>query len=272
MVGVSDFGHEAVIDPTAMRLAWFRHWLQGDEDPGWAPVRIFVMGANVWRDEQDWPLERTSWTPWYLGGGGALGPEQPVDDTSDSHGPDSFVYDPRDPAPSSGGRVFGSWDVAGPADQALLDDRHDVLAYTSPPLDAPMEITGPVRVELWASTDAPDTDFTAVLAVVTSDGRALNLCEGAVRARHSGLGVPLSTGAVNHFSIDLVATSVVVPQGDRLRLYVSSSSFPEWEPNPNTGNPIGTDRPEDLRPAHQHIHHGALHPSHVVLPVIPAGH
>jgi putative CocE/NonD family hydrolase len=277
MVGVSDFGEEAVIDPTAMRLAWFRHWLQGGEDPGWAPVRIFVMGANVWRDEQDWPLERTSWTRWYLGSGGALGPEQPVSGSSHSYGPDpdvpdSFLYDPRDPAPSSGGRVFGSWDFAGPADQALLDERHDVLAYTSPPLGAPMEITGPVRVELWASTDAPDTDFTAVLAVVTADGRALNLCEGAVRARHSGLGVPLSPGAVYHFSIDLVATSVVVPEGDKLRLYVSSSSFPEWEPNPNTGNPIGTDRPEDLRPAHQRIHHGALHPSHVVLPVIPAGH
>jgi putative CocE/NonD family hydrolase len=165
--------------------------------------------------------------------------------------------------------VFGSWDLAGPADQSPLEGRDDVPAYTSSPLEAAMEITGPVRVELWASTDAPDTDFTAVLGVVAPDGRALNLCEGAVRARHSGLGVPLSPGAVNHFTIDLVATSVVIPEGHRLRLYVSSSGFPEWEPNPNTGNPIGTDRLEDLRPAHQAIYHDALHPSHVVLPVIP---
>ena len=146
-----------------------------------------------------------------------------------------------------------------------------MLVYTSAPLTEPMEITGPVKVELWAATDAPDTDFTAILIVVHPDGTALNLCEGVARARHSGLPTPLVPGAAYPLVIDLVATSTVLGAGHRLALHVSSSSFPEWEPNPNTGAPIGTDAAADLRVAHQTVFHDARHPSRLVLPVIPAG-
>ena len=201
VVGSVDFGPAAVLDLTALRRDWFGAWLQDGAAPAWAPVRLFVMGENAWRDEQEWPLARTG--------------------------------------------------------------------YTSAPLPEPMELTGPVRAQLWASTDAADTDFAAVLIDVHPDGTALNVCEGIVRARHAGLPVPLAAGAVYQFTVDLVATSIVVPAGHRLRVQVCSSSFPEWEPNPGTGRPLGTDADADLRPARQVIYHDARHPSQVVLPVIP---
>lgn len=266
VVGDVDFGPEATLDTTEMRLAWFRHFLQDGADPGWAAVRIFVMGQNIWRDEQEWPLARTRYTPWYLGEGGRLGPEPPAGEEPS----DAFTYDPRDPAPTLGGRLLGSGEVAGPVDQRGLGSRADVLSFRSEPLAAPMEVTGPLWVDLWAATDAPDTDFTAVLVDEHPDGRRWNLCEGAVRARHSGTPTPLVAGAVYRFTIDLVATSVLLPAGHRLLLHVSSSSFPEWEPNPNTGRPVGVDADADLRPARQQIFHDARHPSHLVLPVIPS--
>ncbi len=265
VVGDVDFGPEAVLDTTRMRLAWFRRWLQDGPDLEEPPVRLFVMGANRWRDEQEWPLARTEYTPWYLAAGGRL--ERAHPEVSDAA--DSFVYDPHHPAPTCGGRLLGSGEIAGPVDQSPLNERTDVLSYTSDPLSAPMEMTGPVQAELWASTDAPDTDFTAVLADVHPDGAAWNLCEGAARARHSGAAMPLVADAVYPFTVDLIATSVVLPAAHRLRLYVSSSSFPEWEPNPNTGRPVGVDTDADLRPARQHVWHDARHPSRVILPVIP---
>lgn len=270
VVGDIDFGPDAVLNTTELRLAWFRRWLAEGEDPGWAPVRIFVMGANTWRDEQEWPLARTRYTPWYLRASGRLVPER-LDKERPADNPDAFTYDPRDPAPTLGGRMLGNGVIPGPFDQRTAGERPDVLVYTSEPLAEPTEVTGPVRVELWAATDAPDTDFTAVLINVHPDGTAYNLCEGAVRARHSGIPGPLVPGAVYRFTIDLAATSVVLPAGHRLRLHVSSSCFPEWEPNPNTGHPIGVDTYADLRVAHQQIFHDPLHPSHVVLPIIPTG-
>lgn len=265
VVGDVDFGPDAVLDTTELRLAWFDRWLRDGDDPGWAPVRIFVMGENVWRDEAEWPLARTRYTSWHLGAGGSLGPEPPADDEV----PDPFTFDPADPAPTVGGRLLGSGEVAGPLDQRAVGRRDDVLVYTSAPLEEPMELTGPVRVELWASTDASDTDYTACLIEVDPDGTALNLCEGAVRARHSGLVMPLLPGAVYRYTIDLVATSVLVAAGHRLRLHVSSASFPEWEPNPGTGRRLGADGPDDLVVAHQLVYHDAARPSRVVLPVIP---
>jgi uncharacterized protein len=265
VVGDVDFGSDGVLDTTALRSAWFRYWLLGDDEPDWSPVRIFVMGANAWRNEREWPLARTIYTPWYLGAGGRLHIERP----GEGETPDTFTYDPDDPVPTAGGRLLGTGEVAGPIEQSHLAERPDVLAYTSEPLGQTIELTGPVRAELWTATDGSDTDFTAVLLDVHPDGRAWNLCEGAVRARHSGVTMPLEKDAVYRFSVDLVATSVVVPAGHRLRLHVSSSSFPEWEPNPNTGRPIGTDTADDLRPAHQSVFHDVRHPSHILLPVIP---
>jgi putative CocE/NonD family hydrolase len=158
--------------------------------------------------------------------------------------------------------------VAGPFDQRQLASRADVLVYTSEPLGSSLEITGPVTATLWVSSDVPDTDFTAVLMHVHPDGSAWNLCEGAVRVRHAGVGT-LMAGAVYQLTLDLVATSAVLAAGHRLRLHVSSSSFPEWEPNPNTGQRMGLATEADLRLAHQTVYHDAYHPSHVVLPVIP---
>jgi putative CocE/NonD family hydrolase len=265
VVGSVDFGPAAVLDLTALRRDWFGAWLQDGAAPAWAPVRLFVMGENAWRDEQEWPLARTGYTSWFLQPDGGLGPDVPAA----GEAPDTFVHDPADPVPTIGGRLLGIGEFAGPYDQGPAGQRADVLSYTSAPLPEPMELTGPVRAQLWASTDAADTDFAAVLIDVHPDGTALNVCEGIVRARHAGLPVPLAAGAVYQFTVDLVATSIVVPAGHRLRVQVCSSSFPEWEPNPGTGRPLGTDADADLRPARQVIYHDARHPSQVVLPVIP---
>ena len=264
VVGSIDFGPEAVLDTAALRKEWFGTWLQDGPDAGLAPVRLFVMGDNVWRDEQEWPLARTQFTPWYLGEGGSLSPDAPAREA-----PDEYVHDPADPVPTIGGRLLGTGEFAGPFDQREVAERADVLSYTSAPLAEPVEITGPVKALVWASTDAADTDFAAVLIDVHPDGTAINLCEGIVRARHAGLPEPLAAGSVYQYVIDLIATSVVLPAGHRLRVHISSSCFPEWEPNPGTGRPLGTDTDADLRTAHQAVYHDARHPSQVILPVIP---
>jgi putative CocE/NonD family hydrolase len=264
VVGSIDFGPDAVLDTTALRRDWFGTWLQDGPDAGLAPVRLFVMGDNVWRDEQEWPLARTQYTPWYLKAGGGFAPDGPAGDA-----PDEYTHDPADPVPTIGGRLLGIGEFAGPFDQRELDQRADVLSYTSARLIEPLEITGPVKALIWASTDTADTDFAAVLIDVHPDGTAINLCEGIVRARHAGLPEPLVAGSVYQYVIDLIATSVVLPTGHRLQVHISSSCFPEWEPNPGTGRPLGTDRDADLRQARQAVYHDPQHPSQVILPVIP---
>ena len=263
--GEVDYGPGAVLDQNRQRIDWFNRWLNEGVAPDLAPVRLFVMGENVWRDEQEWPLARTVYTPWHLGAGGRLSPAAPGEHET----PDRFTYDPNDPAPTFGGKLLGSGEVAGPFDQRANETRADVLVYTSATLEAPMEITGPVNLELWVATDVPDTDFTAILIDVHPDGRALNICEGAVRARHTQTPTPLVAGATYPFTVDLVATSIVLPAGHRLRLHVSSSSFPEWEPNPNTGAPVGQSSASDARIAHQTVFHDRARPSRLILPVIP---
>jgi putative CocE/NonD family hydrolase len=267
IVGQADFGPAARLDVTALRTEWFGHWLQGKpapllDDP---PIRLFVMGQNIWRDEWEWPLARTRFEPWHLGAGGRLGPALPAADEE----PDRFVYDPRDPVPTRGGRTLGvTGAAAGVFDQRDLEQRPDVLVYRSEPLREPLELTGPVVMDLWASTDAPDTDFTAKLVECRADGSVLNLCDGIVRAR-AAVPTPLAPGAAYRFTVDLVATSVLIAPGSRLGVHVSSSSFPMFEPNPNTGNPVGTDGHDDLRPARQAVYHDRMHPSRIVLPVVP---
>jgi hypothetical protein len=266
VVGDVDFGSEAAVDITDVRARWFRQQLLGEPQPERCPVRIFVMGKNVWRDEHEWPLARTQYRHWYLHGNGRLSETPP----STADGADHYVHDPRDPVPTNGGRLLGgAGEQPGPLDQRAIGERADVLVYQSEPLAAELELTGPVTVDLWASTDVPDTDFVAVLVDVHPDGRALNLCEGAVRARHVLSTPPLVPGAVYHFGIDLAATSVLLAPGHRIGLYISSSSFPAIEPNPGTGNPLGTDTDANLRAARQTIHRNSVHPSRVVLPIIP---
>lgn len=266
VVGDVDFGPAAAIDITGTRAAWFRSRMQSESVAEFAPVRIFVMGENTWRDEQEWPLARTRFTPTYLHAGGVLNTEAP----NVEFGMDEFVYDPRDAVPTRGGRLLGSaGEVPGPINQEGLADRSDVLSYVSEQLTENLEITGPVKVELWAATDVPDTDFTAMLLVVHPDGREINLCEGAVRARHVIPVAPLQQGAIYHYTIDLGATSVVLFPGQRLAVRISSSSFPQWEPNPNTGNPIGIDTEDDVRIARQQIYCDLRGPSRIILPIIP---
>jgi uncharacterized protein len=249
--------------PETPVMRFFAHHLKGElpdygDEP---PVRIYVMGENVWRDEREWPLARTQWTSWYLrgvDGERALSTEPPADEP-----PDTYLYDPADPVP--GPMAIGpTYD--DPIDLAAVATRPDVLVYTTEPLAEDTEITGPVTVELWASSSAPSTDFTAKLVEVFSDGSAIHLCQGIVRTS-VGVAEPPVPGAAYRHEIDLCATSVLVKAGHRLRLDVSSSEYPTYELNPNTGRRITED--DEVVTATQHVLHDALHPSRLVLPIIP---
>ncbi len=233
------------------------------------PIKLFVMGANVWRDEQEWPLARASDTPYYLRAGGGLSPEPPGGEA-----PDRYDYDPADPVPTRGGALLLPPEYpAGPFDQRAVEARPDVLVYTTPPLERDTEVTGPITVRLWAVSSAPDTDFVARLTDVYPDGRSINLTDGIVRARyrHFAAGEPpslIEPGRPYEYAIDLWATSNVFRAGHRIGLQVTSSCFPRWDRNPNTGGPFGADH--ELRVAHQEILHDGEHPSHVVLPLVTA--
>jgi putative CocE/NonD family hydrolase len=267
------YGPDDAIDFTERQLRFFDAHLRGraDGEDGEAPVRIFVMGANRWRDEDDWPLARARTTPWYLRTGGGLAQEPPGDEV-----PDAYVFDPRDPAPTIGGatslparRLKSN---AGPLDQRALEERADVLVYTTEPLERPTEITGPLTAVLHVATDAADTDFVVKLTEVWPDGRSILLAEGVLRCRYRNgfeRQDPVEPGAVYALNVDLVATSNVFAAGNRIRVLVTSSSFPRFDPNPNTGNDPSADSDADLRPARQTIFHDRARASHVLLPVVP---
>jgi len=256
-------------------VRWFDHWLKGidtgllDEPP----VRIFVMGANTWRNEWEWPLARTRYVPYYfhsggransLEGDGGLSPEPPVEEP-----PDTFAYDPSDPVPTLGGRVLAGVTRPGAFDQRSVEARPDVLCYTTPPLARDLEVSGPLVVALYAASSAANTDWTAKLVDVRPDGYAQNVQEGIQRATHRIPGAPPSPirpGEVYEYAIDCWATSNLFRAGHRIRVEISSSSFPHWDRNPNTGAPFGTD--DRLAVAQQTVFHDAARPSHILLPVI----
>jgi len=276
--GDRDFGLVSLLDTKAIELAWFDRWLKGVDNGAEArsPVTIFVMGSNVWRDEQEWPLARTEWTPFYLHSGGAantlhgngrLGTEEPT-----SEPPDTYRYDPANPTPTMGGCNCCNPEVVpwGVFDQRPVEMRGDVLVYTTAPLERDTEVTGPVEVRLFAASDGPDTDFTAKLIDVAPDGTAWNLCDGIVRGRYrNGRGPAslLTPGEITEFTIDCWVTSNVFKAGHAIRVEISSSNFPRFDRNLNTGRPIGDDA--EGRVATNTIYHDAAHPSHVLLPVIP---
>jgi putative CocE/NonD family hydrolase len=278
--GDREFGSQSKLDTLAIELAWFDHWLKGvdngiDREP---PVRIFVMGADVWREEAEWPLARTEWTPWYLSsdgnaqtlvGDGTLSPEPPAAGTP----PDTYRYDPENPVPTRGGCNCCNPEIVpwGVFDQREIEFRPDVLCFTSTPLEQDLEITGPVKAVIHASTDGPDTDFTAKLCDVYPDGRSWNLCDGIVRGRHrNGRGPAefLMPGHIYEFEIDLWVTSNVFKAGHRIRLEISSSNFPRFSRNLNTDEPVPS--ATTIRVATNTVYHDADHPSHILLPVIPA--
>lgn len=273
--GDIDFGSEAKIELHAIQLRWFDHFLKGAEptmldEP---PVRLFVMGENRWRDEWEWPLKRTAYTKMYLRGGGQantlsgdgmLSPEPPASD--EPH--DSYVYDPQNPVPTRGGTLLGG--APGVYDQREIEQRPDVLVYTGEPLASDLEVTGPVAMKLHAASSAPDTDFMAKLVDVRPDGYAHNIVEGVVRARFRdslSSPSPISPGEIYEYTIDMWSTSHLFRRGHRLRVEITSSNFPRYDRNPNTGNDFGTDT--ELKVARQSIFHSPGTSSHIVLPVIP---
>jgi len=184
---------------------------------------------------------------------------------------DRYEYDPANPVPSTGGNnCCGAPTRSGPRDQRPIESRPDVLGYTSEPLTQEMEVTGPVKVVLHASSDAPDTDFVAKLIDVFPDGRAINMCEGILRARYregAAQAKPLEPSKIYELTIDLVGTSNVFLPGHRIRVDITSSHFPQFDRNPNTGEPFGLS--SNTRVARQTVHHSRTHASHIVLPVIP---
>ena len=272
--GDIDFGPEARIELHQYLVSRFDYWLKDIEtgvmdEP---PVRLFVMGENRWRGEQEWPLARTHYTRYYLhsdvpantrSGGGTLSTSPPRDEP-----PDSYTYDPKDPVATYGGNTLII--PQGVADQRPVEDRQDVLVYTSEALERELEVTGPIKVHLFASSSAVDTDFTAKLVDVRSDGFAHNLQDGIIRARYrTSRSEPslIEPGRVYPFVIDLWATNHLFKTGHRVRVEISSSNFPRFDRNQNTGAPLGRD--DRLEVASQTVYHNEEYPSHVVLPIIP---
>jgi len=272
-----DFGEAAQIDLRNVYLRWNDYWLKGI-DNGVAsepPIKLFVMGENYWRYEQEWPLARTRFTKYYLQSGGRA---NTLDgngtlETSPPRGAasDAFTYDPASPVPTLGGNTCCSAVPFGPWDQRKAEARDDVLVYTTPPLTEAVEVTGPLTMTLHAATTARDTDWTAKLVDVHPNGYAQNIQDGIVRARYRNAigraGTLLEPGRVYEYAIDMWATSNVFLAGHRIRVEISSSNFPRFDRNLNTGeDPSAAVRMEK---AQQTVYHSAQYPSHIVLPIIP---
>ncbi len=277
-VGDIDFGSHSMYDLDLLEYRWWEQWLRGvdtgilDE----APLRLFIMGTNVWRDEQEWPLARTAWQQWYLHsngsantlrGDGALAPNAPGDEPTDH-----FVYDPHYPVQTNGGNICCAPHITpwGPYDQRGVEMRSDVLCYTSDPLQEDLEVTGPITLVLYATTDGCDTDWTAKLVDVAPSGYAKNLCDGIVRARYrESMTEPtlLEPNQVYRYEINVGVTANVFRKGHCIRIEVSSSNFPRFDRNLNTREMWGTN--SEMRVARQTVYHDRDQASHLLLPVIP---
>jgi putative CocE/NonD family hydrolase len=262
------------------QLRWFDYWLKGiengvmDEDA----VKLYVMDGedSYWRTEKEWPLERTQYTKFYLQEGksesinslndGVLSTEEPKKNEE----PDQYTYDPSNPTPTVGGNLSGTTPGSkrGPLDQQHIEE--GVLTYTTEVLEEDTEVTGPIEVNLWASSSAKDTDFAVKLTEVHPDGRSIIIQDSIIRARYRESREQetlLEPGEIYEFTINLGTTSNVFNKGHRIRVDVSSSNHPRFDNNPNTGNKWGTD--SEIIIAENTIYHDREHPSHIVLPIIP---
>jgi putative CocE/NonD family hydrolase len=273
-----DFSPRATLDFGSVQIRWFDYWLKGidngvEQDK---PVRIFVMGEDRWREEDDWPLPDTRYLPYYLrsgghansaAGDGLLSTEPPGDGAEDV-----YLYDPRNPVPTVGGpTLMADLTNTGPRDQHAVESRDDVLCYTTEPLEEPVEVTGPIELVVYISSSARDTDFTGKLVDVYPDGRAEILSDGILRSRYResfSLPVLMEPGNIYELHIDLMATSNVFKEGHRIRLDISSSNFPRFDRNTNTGGTIATESEKDFVQAVNRVYHDSTYPSHLVLPII----
>ena len=269
-VGELDFGPDAALDLDSIQRQWFNFWLK-NMDTGieeWPPVRIFIMGSNEWRSEYEWPLKRTVYTPWYFhsdgeanssDGNGSLTMTAPESGEPE----DTFIYNPKNPVPTSGGNNLVAAPI-GPFDQQKLEKRDDILVYTSGILDKDVEVTGPVKAILFVSSSAPATDFTAKLLDVHPDGKAINLCDGIQSIQFTESDTPESPTRVE---IDLWVTSNRFLKDHRIRVEISSSNFPRFARNLNTNAPFG--QGTEMKTASQKVFHSPRSASHIILPIIP---
>ena len=278
MAGEADFGPPARSNEEDQMLRWFDYMLKGLAN-GVAeekPVRIFVMGENVWREEDDWPLARACETRFHLhsnGGANSLRGDGVLSEAPPgAEPPDTFAYDPADPVPTRGGGNCCDHDHLAPGvyDQRPAELRQDVLVYSTVPLAEDTEVTGPVHAELFVSSSVVDTDFTAKLVDVFPDGFARNVADGILRLRYraSRLRAELMRpGQIYRISVDLWATANVFLKGHRIRLEISSSNFPRYDRNLNTGEDIGS--ATRAVPANQTVYHDQDRPSALILPIVP---
>ena len=259
-------------------VKWFDHWLKdaGNGVTSMPKLRLYIMGRNQWRAEQEWPLARTKFTRYYFHsdgkansrtGTGSLSTTAPAEEP-----PDGYTFDPADPVPSLGGPVCctGNSEAEGSYDQSKIEMRPDVLVFTTPALKEGVEVTGPLKAVLYVSSSAKDTDFTAKLVDVYPDGKAFNVQEGIARARYRegyAKKVWMSPDGVYEVTLDLEATANYFGPGHRIRVEVSSSNFPRFERNLNTGG-NNFDETKWVK-ANNRIHHSTTHPSYVLLPIIP---
>lgn len=267
-VGDQDFGKDSLIAMEGLLLEWFDYWMKDGPEPSGAPIKLFVMGENVWREESEWPLARTEYGKLYLHDDNQLSSEVPASKDGKS-GSLKYRYDPKDPVPTLGGNIMEP-KLRGPFDQSPLDERKDVLRFVTEPVDKPTEVTGPVTAELYAASSATDTDFMAKLIVVKPDGTAFNLVDGVIRARYRESFEEeklIEPGEVYKYSIDMWATSYLLEPGDRLRVDITSSNFPRLARNLNTGAEFA--KTSKMKVARQTIYMSEEYPSHIVLPFIP---
>lgn len=278
-VGEIDFGPQAIAGENELMFRWYDSLLKGltngvDQEK---PVKIFVLGKNVWREEDEWPLVRAKSTRCYLqssgnaisvSGEGSLTPQTPTVKGSS----DIFTYDPANPVPTHGGPLCCDRErmAAGPMDQRSVEERNDVLVYTTPAFQKDFEVTGPVSLELYVSSSAEDTDFTAKLVDVWPNGYAQNLTEGILRMRYRNTqekAEMMKLGAVYPIMIDMAGTSNVFLAGHKLRLEVSSSNFPRFDRNLNTGEEQASS--SRMVKATNTVWHDQTHSSALILPVVP---
>jgi uncharacterized protein len=258
--GEVDFGPAAIFDLHAQRLRWYDYWLKGAANGAMdgPPVRAFLMGANRWLELESWPPGGATYRPLFFHQATGLSFEPP----DGAEPPDSFSYDPQQPVPS-----LILYPQLGPTDHRPIEDR--VLTYTSNVLESDLAVAGPVTAILHAASSAPDTDWVVRLCDVWPDGRSLSVCDGILRARYRESMVqptPLTPDQVYQFNVDLWSTAQVFKAGHRLRIHVTSSDFPRYDRNLNTGGPFGRESRSAV--AHNTVFHDAMRPSHLRLPIL----